>query len=205
MSMRAILVWAVFRLLAPLAAATAIAAPSHAAPVIMVGATDRVSVGDTFEVAILVAGAFDLRSFQFDLGYDETKLALLTFTDAGTAFEQAAVTAGGFLLGMTGFELPALLSGAADSMIGVSDGMAGTGTVATLEFQALSSGLSALTLSNVYLDGIEVSAEAIFNGRVEIPEPPLAALLALGLAILLAIQAVNRPRDDLHLHRSTLA
>lgn len=202
MSIRATLVSAAFRLLAPLAAAGCIAASSHAAPVIMVGETDRVSVGDTFEVAILVADAFDLKSFQFDLGFDETKLALLSFTDAGTAFEQAALTAGGFLLGMTGFQLPGLLSGAADSMIGVSDGMAGAGAVAILEFQALSSGLSGLTLSNVYLDGTEVSADAIFSGRAEIPEPPLSPLLALGLAILAAIQAIHRRAVEVHLDRS---
>jgi hypothetical protein len=183
------------RLLALLAAAACITVSAHAAPVFMVGESLSVSVGDTLEVPILVSGAFDLKSFQFDLAYDETKLQLLAFTDAGTAFEQAAVAAGGSLLGITGFQLPGLLSGAADSMIGVFDGMAGSGSVAYIEFRALSAGNSALTLSSVYLDGIELASDAIVNGRADVPEPSSMALLGVAIAILVAVQFTIRVRS----------
>jgi hypothetical protein len=188
MSIKDTLVWFAIRLIAPLAAAGCITASAQAAPVVLVGGDVAVSVGDTLEVSILVSGALDLRSFQFDLSYDETKLQLLAFSDAGTAFEQAAVAAGGSLLGITGFELPGLLSGAADSMVGVFDGMAGAGNLATIEFRALSAGVSSLTLSNVFLDGVELASDAIVNGRVGIPEPSSFALLGVAMAILMAIR-----------------
>ncbi len=57
------------------------------------------NVGDTFVIAISVGGAVGLTSFQFDLGFDPTIVQMLSFTDAGTDFETAANSAGGFLTG----------------------------------------------------------------------------------------------------------
>jgi hypothetical protein len=163
-----------------------------AAPVVMVGELERVDVGDTFRVPILVSDAFQLKSFQFDLGYDESILELLAFTDAATTFEETAIAAGGSLLGITGFLFPGLLSGAADSMIGVVDGMSGSGSVAYVEFLALATGVSTLVLSNVYLDGIELGNDALSNGFIRVSEPRTLALTALALAMLFSIQIRNR-------------
>jgi hypothetical protein len=96
------------------------------------------------------------------------------------------------LLGITGFPLPGLLSGAADSMIGVLDGMTGTGSLVYVEFLALSTGVSALTLSNVYLDSIELGPDAIVNGQIAVPEPQTVALLIMALVILAKIQVRRR-------------
>jgi hypothetical protein len=181
-----------FKLIVVLAATGCLSTPVRSAPVVRVGESFVVAVGETVTVPILVSEALDLKSFQFDLGYDETILELLAFTDAGTDFEEATIAAGGLLLGITGFPLPGLLSGAADSMIGVLDGMTGTGSLVYVEFLALSTGVSALTLSHVYLDSIELGPDAIVNGQIAVPEPQTVALLVMALVILAKIQVRRR-------------
>lgn len=182
----------ILKLMVLLGATSCLSTPVLSAPVVRVGESFVVAVGETLKVPILVSDALDLQSFQFDLGYDESILELLTFTDAGTDFEEAATAGGGLLLGITGFSLPGLLSGAADSMIGVLDGMSGSGTLAYIEFLALANGVSALSLSNVYLDSIELGPDAMVNGQIAVPEPQSLALLVMALAILVSMQVHRR-------------
>jgi hypothetical protein len=77
-----------FKLIVVLAATGCLSTPVRSAPVVRVGESFVVAVGETVTVPILVSEALDLKSFQFDLGYDETILELLAFTDAGTDFEE---------------------------------------------------------------------------------------------------------------------
>lgn len=171
-----------------LASAWALAAPAVAAPVLQVGSA-VVDVGSTFTIDVSVAGAFDLQAFQFDLSYDSTRLRLLGFGDAGTDFE-ATANSGFGLLGITGFELPGLVSGVSDAMVGVAAGAGlGEGVIATFLFQDIAPGTVALIASSAFLNfsdqGFELLQGAVTNPvEGQLPEPPsvwlaLAALCGL--------------------------
>ena len=165
----------------------------HAVPTLSAGSATK-NVGDTFTIPISVSGATNLMAFQFDLSFDSAILQVLSFTDVGTDFDTAATAGGGALTGITGFFFPGLLSGVADSMSGAFTGLSGSGVLVDIEFKALAPGISALTLSNVFLD-FSASGFSISNGRVcvngeracissGVPEPGTLALLALGLGAL---------------------
>lgn len=166
----------------------------EAIPLLSVGSA-TMNVGNTFTVPILVSGATDLMSFQFDLSYDDTILTVLSFTDVGTDFDNAATAGGGFLTGITGFSFSGLLSGVTDSMSGALTGLTGSGVVANIEFEAIASSTSPLTLSNVFLNFSDTGFD-VTNGEVCVdspsaptcpqaaPEPGTVALLAMGLAVL---------------------
>ena len=165
----------------------------HAVPILSAGSA-TVNVGDTFTIPISLSGATDLMAFQFDLSFDSAILQVLSFTDVGTDFDTAATAGGGALTGITGFLFPGLLSGVADSMSGAFTGLSGSGVLVNIEFKALAPGISALTLSNVFLD-FSASGFSISNGLVcvngatacistGVPEPGTLALLILGLGAL---------------------
>ena len=180
------------RLVRTLALAAVFVFPTmgHAAPILSAGSA-TVTVGDTFTIPISVSGATNLMAFQFDLSYNSAILTALSFTDVGSAFDLAATAGGGSLTGITGFLFPGLLSGVADSMSGAFAGLSGSGVLLQIEFKALASGISDLTLSNVFLDfsdaGFSVAngqvcvngAKACDNGG-RVPEPGTLALLGLG-------------------------
>lgn len=164
---------------------------SQASPIVFLGEVSDVMPGSVFTVPVLVSGATGLTAFQFDLSYDASILKALEFTDLGTGFESAALADGASLTGITGFLLPGLLSGVADSMSGATGGFTG-GTIVDIRFEAIAAGTSALTLSNVFLDFSELGADSIVNGSITVPEPSPLALVALGFAAL-AWRRLYRP------------
>lgn len=185
----------------------ALAVRASATPVTLTAGSDTVSVGDTFTIPVSVSDATALTSFQFDLTFDSSIIQLIAFSDVdstlggldpGTDFQAAAASGGGVLTGVTGFAFGDSLSGAADS-IGLSGSLT-SGSVLLVQFQALSSGLSPLTLSNAFLtdNGVPVSSASgdfsLASGQVcvepttvcsaasPVPEPGTLALLVSGLA-----------------------
>lgn len=75
------------------------------------------NAGDMVMIPISITGASGLTSFQFDLAFSPSIVEVLSFGDAGTDFETAAISQGGDLTGITGFidNTSGLLSGVADS------------------------------------------------------------------------------------------
>lgn len=183
------------RLLGKMLAAAAFVFSGVVNAAVISAGTITVDVGDTFTIPVSIAGATDLQAFQFDLSYDSFLLSVVSFTDLGTDFENAATAGGGFLTGITGFDLPpGTLSGVADSMSGASSGLTGAGVLVNIDFTALDAGTSALMLSNVFLDwqdsGFDIAAGSVCvraspqdcGGGSPAPEPGTLALLAAGLA-----------------------
>ena len=154
-----------------------------------------VDVGSTFSIDVSVSRAVDVQSFQFDLAYDSTRLRLLGFSDIGTDFDAIASTGFG-LLGLTGFDLPGVVSGVADAMVGVAAGAGlGAGVIATFLFQDIAAGSSALTVSAAFLNFSDLGF-AVVNGSVtnpaagSVPEPSTAWL---ALAALCGMRGVRTP------------
>lgn len=166
---------------------------AHASPTLIVGEPLSWNVGDTFTVSVRIADAVDLKSFQFDLAYDPLVLEAVGFSDLGTDFESAAIAGGGSLTGITGFMLPGVLSGVADSMSGVLDGLNGNGVLATIEFRAIGLGVSPLALSSAFLDFLPLDDAALVSGSVSVPEPAAFWLVMLALAALASGRRPVRP------------
>jgi Cohesin domain/PEP-CTERM motif len=192
--------------------------PAAAAPIpiSLVAGSDTVEVGETFTVAISVSDALGLTSFQFDIGFDPTIIALVSFSDTGTDFDAAATNGGGFLTGLTGFPQGTptnYLSGVADSIV-LGPGLTPNGTVLTLTFQALAVGVSPLTFSCALCQGALLVDDLSFlssaNGDVTlldglvtvtspdvpVPEPGTLALLLGGLTFVARHR--RRPRWRRH-------
>lgn len=130
---------------------------------------------------VQVADVADLYAWQFTLSFDPAIL------------QATSVVEGGFLAsgGTTFFGAGSINNSAGtitftfDTLIGSLPGVSGSGTLATLNFDVVQAGTSALTFSNTLLldsDLVDISAQ-VLNGSVQaVPEPAAWALFGLGLA-----------------------
>lgn len=161
--------------------------PLAAAPTVSAGSA-TVDIGDTFTIQISIAGAQDLSAWQFDLGFDPSRLAAMSVVEGGcmnsaggtTLFSGGAVANdAGLILGVTG------------SYVDYPPNPCVDGVLAEIEFTALSNGLTALTLSDVFVNwsdaDIAVVAGAVCVGGnsptdcsagPSVPEPGTLALVA---------------------------
>lgn len=162
--------------------------PLAAAPTVSAGSA-TVDIGDTFAIQISIADAEDLSSWQFDLAFDPTRLAALSVVEgecmkgAGVDYLFSAGTIAndaGLVLGVNG------------SFVDHPPNPCVDGVLAEIEFTALSDGLTALTLSEVFVNwsdaDIVVVAGAVCVGGdsptdcsagPSIPEPGTLALVAV--------------------------
>ena len=166
-------------------------APASAATVSFSPAAVSVATGESFTVDVRISDAADLFGFQFDLGFDPSKLTASVITEG--AFLQAA----GATLFIEGTvdNTAGTVSELANSLNGAVPGANGNGVLATIRFTAASAGTSSINLFNTYfLDsglaeltvgaGGPISVTAT-GPSTAVPEPSsallaLAALAALG-------------------------
>jgi hypothetical protein len=144
-------------------------------------------VGSTFTVPVNISSVSDLYDYEFDLSFDPSILQL------------TGVTEGPFLpSGGTTFFFPGFTTNAAgtvtfvvDTLIGPIPGVSGAGVLANLQFQAISTGTSALTLSSVILQdslGNDIPFTTAAGSVISaVPEPavlwPVGALLCTLVAL----------------------
>jgi hypothetical protein len=169
------LVFLLLAILAPVAYSTPVTTTT--APFVTVG------VGDTFTVPIFITGGVELTSWQFDLAFDSSIVRINSVTE-GPFFTSVGAT-----MFTPGFNFPGQMSGVADSYIDIFTPPSGGGDPAYLSFTALTSGVSLLTLSNVFLNyqdaGFQVAnGQITVAGGAAVPEPSTVALLAGGLVFL---------------------
>ena len=103
-----------------------------------------VTQGDTFFVDILVAGASDLVSFQFDLTFDEAILSANDPVLEGTFLSNIGGTAffPGFVDNSAG-----TISFVANALTGNDPGASGGGVLARVSFNAIGTGSAALSVT----------------------------------------------------------
>lgn len=144
--------------------------------------------GTSFVADVNISGAADVYSFQFDLLFDPTILAI------------SDVVEGAFLSGSGAtFFFPGIIDNAAGNVTFTADtletaiaGANGNGTLVEFRFNTIGQGTSSLNLDNVILldSQLNLISSATANGRVTVtsgggtvptPEPSTLAFLAAGI------------------------
>jgi hypothetical protein len=143
-------------------------------------------VGETFDVLVEISSVSDLYAFQFDISFDPAILSAIDVT------EGSFLPGGGFTFFIPGSidNIAGSISSTADILLTAVAGVSGSGTLADLQFQALTVGTSPIGLSNVILldstlsdisfstNGGTVSPVGTVN---PVPEPTTLLLLSSGL------------------------
>ena len=177
------------------------AGPAQAAPTVRLEAAPTSPlVGSSFGIDVIGEDFLDLYAFNFTLSYDPTLIRAVS-VDEGSLLPGAGST----------FFIPGLIDDAAgsvafpgDSLLGAIAGASGSGSLATIRFEALAEGISGLLLSDLlFLDsGFGDIAAAAEDSRVAIrgsgghvvPEPASSGLLLAGLGAFLALRARRAAR-----------
>lgn len=173
---------------------------SEAVPILpnLEGGLATVNVGDTFMIDVSITDAVDLTNYQFDLGFDALILQANSVTEGSffatgdpTLFVVAFIDTGIGLIGgvsnsLSPFAFPAVSGG---------------GQLAVIEFTALASGTSPLTLSNTFLNLSDLGF-TVTNGSVcvnggsncggAVPEPSSLVLMGLGGVVVWGIKRWSR-------------
>lgn len=149
-----------------------------------------VNVNNIFSIDVRVADATDLISWQFDLGYNPTLLQAQLVTEGpflasfGTTLFPPTVFSAGIINNSTG-----LISLVTNAFADLPPLPSGSGVLATIQFKALASGTTPLTLSSTFLNFAD-SGFTVTNGSVcvtnggagcdgAVPEPSSLWLLSL--------------------------
>jgi hypothetical protein len=153
-----------------------------------------VNIADVFHINLNIVDAVDLTSWQFDLAYNPTILQANLVTE-GSFLSSAGTTffTPGVIDNTTG-----LISLVSTSYVDFTP-PSGSGVLASVQFTALSAGLSPLTASNVFLNfadsGFTVSNGAVCvlgnsctgtggGGGGSVPLPDTAGLFLMGSLLL---------------------
>ncbi len=183
--------------LALVALALALAPAAFALPMLSVSNPATVNAGSSFSVDILISdvdAGSPLNGFEFDLAFDGILLTATSVTDGGFLLAPLLVVQNSIGAVSIEFTEVSLLP----------TGASGAGTLATIAFDAILPGVSALDLSNVVLSapfGVGIDIAAVVDGSVTVldpvgvvPEPSGVLLSAIGFSIV-AIRVRSGRRD----------
>jgi len=159
-----------------------------AAPILSFSTGPAAQVGSTVTYNIAIDDIADLYSYQFSINYDARYLRALNVTEG--AF---LGTAGSTVSGVLGMET-GLIDFVYGSLLGPTPGASGSGLLASITFEAIGAGTSALSLADViFLDSVgddiagltALSGQGVVlaepGGPVDVPEPASALLFGAGL------------------------
>jgi len=171
-----------------------IGAAAQAAPIVkLTPSSSTVIVGNSFTVDIEIDTVTDLYAWEMDIGFGPTSLVNVTGQAEGP-----------FLGPATSFFLPGTVDNVGGTITNIANalagptGVTGSGTLATLTFDALSTGLADFWFSRVVmldsnladiftnsqLDWIAGRIEIVSAPTTQVPVPPTLALLGLILPML---------------------
>jgi general secretion pathway protein D len=151
-------------------------------------------IGESADLNVRITDVADLYAYQYDIAFNPATLSA------------TSVTSGAFLSGGgDAFFIPGVIDNTigrirltADTLLGPVAGVSGSGTLATINFQSLSIGMSPITLFNVVLldsSAGDISAR-VQNGSVitNTPEPNSGLSLAIVLGLAFAYHRFRRAR-----------
>ena len=124
-------------------AAALLSVPLAAQTVISAGSTD-VGVDQIFTLPVSIADVSDLYAFQFDLAFDPAILQLLSIS------EGSFLPSGGSTIFFAGTidNIAGTATDTADTLVGNIPGVSGSGDLVDFTFEAISPGISSVSLSN---------------------------------------------------------
>ncbi|MCC7482949.1 MAG: S-layer homology domain-containing protein [Hyphomicrobiales bacterium] len=111
-----------------------------------VPSASAVSVGGNVTVAVNVSAVTNLYAFQFDVAFEPSKITAIKVTE-GTFLGSSGDTS--TVVGVIG--TAGVVTATAGTLIGMTDGAVGGGTLATIQFAGKSVGVSAITIANIQL------------------------------------------------------
>jgi hypothetical protein len=134
----------------------------------------------TVDIDVLVRDVTDLFAYQFDIAFNPLVLSALSVS------EGAFLSSGGATLFVGGVinSVAGTITFTANTLIGPVAGVTGTGNLATIQFSALSSGTSPISISNVLLldsVGNDILTNLQQGSVTVVPEPSFAMLVAVVL------------------------
>ena len=160
-----------------------------AAPILSFSTGPAAQVGSTVTYNIAIDDIADLYSYQFSINYDARYLRALNVTEG--AF---LGTAGSTVSGVLGMDT-GLIDFVYGSLLGPTPGASGSGLLASITFEAIGAGTSALSFADViFLDSVgddiagltALSGQGVVladpGGPVDVPEPASVLLFGAGLA-----------------------
>jgi hypothetical protein len=173
-----------------------------AAPILSFSTGPAAQVGSTVTYNIAIDDIADLYSYQFSINYDARYLRALNVTE-GPFLGTAGSTVSGVLGMDTG-----LIDFVYGSLLGPTPGASGSGLLASITFEAIGAGTSALSFADViFLDSVgddiagltALSGQGVVladpGGPVDVPEPASVLLFGAGLA---GAAALRRRRTGAH-------
>lgn len=160
-----------------------------AAPILSFSTGPAAQVGSTVTYNIAIDDIADLYSYQFSINYDARYLRALNVTEG--AF---LGTAGSTVSGVLGMDT-GLIDFVYGSLLGPTPGASGSGLLASITFEAIGAGTSALSFADaIFLDSVgddiagltALSGQGVVladpGGPVDVPEPASVLLFGAGLA-----------------------
>ena len=160
-----------------------------AAPILSFSTGPAAQVGSTVTYNIAIDDIADLYAYQFSINYDARYLRALNVTEG--AF---LGTAGSTVSGVLGMDT-GLIDFVYGSLLGPTPGASGSGLLASITFEAIGAGTSALSFADaIFLDSVgddiagltALSGQGVVlaepGGPVDVPEPASALLFGAGLA-----------------------
>jgi hypothetical protein len=160
-----------------------------AAPILSFSTGPAAQVGSTVTYNIAIDDIADLYAYQLSINYDARYLRALNVTEG--AF---LGTAGSTVSGVLGMDT-GLIDFVYGSLLGPTPGASGSGLLASITFEAIGAGTSALSFADViFLDSVgddiagltALSGQGVVladpGGPVDVPEPASVLLFGAGLA-----------------------
>jgi len=161
-------------------------------------ASSSFSVGDTFSLNIDISDVTDLYAFQFDIGFSPSTLAATGISEG--AFLSGGVRTTNYIPG-TIDNSAGTVTFTADTLQDLIPGITGSGSLATIDFNAVDIGTSVVSLSNVLLldSNLNNISASIENGSITVnpaviptPEPGVLWLILAALPPLFYLSGNSR-------------